>query len=413
MMKQNISTSKRNGILSILLVLPMVSHWILPDSIETRFYLNILGLIFYVPNICYFFYIFLYSKGKYRHDVILSKITKFISVLLFCYATFQLISLLGLGRLDEIANILLCNFSFVYFPAVFLCFPLSSTQIDKSKGVIAFAAVFLSLQIILYGLGILTYTSATGNDLTNEQLAVAGVFRVSTTAGAATGTAAVICLLGILLTSFYKFSEKTKVVLFVTCTIAIFLSMSRGAAISWSLYALLLLYSNYIKKKKSSTRIKAILVAFFIGIALFYSGVFNPIYERTEQIEDITTGRESRFEAGFDVFMESSGFGVGAAQVFPDKSISKVIHAGFWMAPHNTYLIYLAEMGILGFLLIIFLYYQMAKRLKYDSAVSIMFLVVLLINLNTEGCFVNSEFLALFFFYYVCANSMKYFPRVK
>ena len=383
-----------------LLILPMVMHWLLPDSIEQLFYANLFDIVFFIPDFFYIAYILLYvnKKQKCACDVTWLKM---VCLMLFLYSTFLLLYNIGLANTFDIINIILNNYCYIYFPLIFFCFPLSRDEMERTKILIIPAAVIISVEIVLYSTGILSYTSSTGNSLTNDLYRAGDVFRVSTTIGAATGTSIVLLLLGVISTSFYKISQSLRVILLFLFTVSMFMTMSRGAIISWSIYLVIYLYVNFFKKKSFIVKTTTILAVVLSLCGLNWTGVFNPIIERNEKLENVgfDSGRNERFAYALDVFQSSYALGVGSGQIFPDKSISHKIDVKYKGAPHNVYLIYLAELGIVGLCLVLMEMFLLLKKLDYRSVMGLMIAPIFLLNMNTEGVFVTQEYFSLLMLY--------------
>lgn len=387
-------------IFSCLLVLPMVIHWLLPDGIEQLLYVNLFGVVFFVPDFFYLAYILLYinKKQKNENDTIWLKM---VCLILFLYSTLLLFYNIELANTFDVINIILNNFCYIYFPIIFFCFPLSRNEMEKTKILILPATLIISAEVVLYSTGILSYTSSTGNSLTNDLYRAGDIFRVSTTVGAATGTSIVLLLLGVISTSFYKTAQSLRIILLLLVTIAMFMTMSRGAVMSWCIYLCLYLYINFLRKHSfivKSTTIFAVVLSLF---CLNWFGIFNPIIERNEKLENsgLDSGRNARFAYAFDVFNSSYALGVGSGQVFPDKSISHKIDVKYKGAPHNVYLIYLAELGIVGLCLILLEMFLLLKELDYRSVMGMMIVPIFLLNMNTEGVFVAQEYFSLLMLY--------------
>ena len=383
-----------------LLVLPMVLHWLLPDSIEQLFYANFFDIVFFIPDFFYLAYILLYVNKKQK-SVGGATYLKMVCVMLFLYSTFLLFYNVGIANTFDIINIILNNYCYVYFPLIFFCFPLSRDEMEKTRILIVPTAVIISVEIILYSTGVLSYTSSTGDSLTNNLYRAGDVFRVSTTVGAATGTSIILLLLGVISTSFYKIAQPLRVILLFLFTVGMFMTMSRGAIISWSVYLGVFLYFNFLRKKSFVVKSMTIIAVALSLFCLNWTGVFNPIIERNEKLENVgfDSGRNERFAYAIDVFQSSYALGVGSGQVFPDKSIARKIEVKYKGAPHNVYLIYLAELGIVGLCLVLLEMFLLLKDLDYRSVMGVMIIPIFLLNMNTEGVFVTQEYFCLLMLY--------------
>ena len=251
----------------------------------------------------------------------------------------------------------------------------------------------------------MSYQAETGNDLVQSDFDYAGIFRISTSVGAATGTAIVLCILGIIINSYLDISKKLKMTLLGLFTISIFFTISRGGILTWVVYLCMIGYYNLYRKSYFKQKLLFISI-FTISFYLFnYMGVFEPIKQRYIDMssQDISAGREDVQKRAFKLFTSTSGVGIGSGQLYPDKSLNAIIKSPYRMAPHNTYLLILVELGIFGAILFSFFILYVLFHLDYRTAISRMLVVIMIINLNTEGVFLNAEFYAIIALFIMCS----------
>lgn len=381
-----------------LLVFPMVSHWILPSGAENHLYISMLGFLFYIPDICYLLYTIYYSK---LHIIRKKKYTKKYGVLLCILLLYVFVLTLAGGYSSiQFINVLLGDLTFIYLPLIFLLFPLDWENAQKTKYLLCFSLVFISLQIMIYGLGILSYTSATGDDLTANEYDIGGVFRVSTTVGASTGTGLIIAMLGILIAGFYELKNYAKISLLMIATIALLFSLSRGPLLLWggflAVYVLRLFRTVSIGKK--------IFIGLFI-IGCYYTldhyGVFEPLRERMEfksgaSSTDMSSGRGEFNKEAIDIFLNYEMTGVGPGRVFPEKQLQEMFKNKYTVRMHNTYLVYLSELGIIGGGLVLLFYLIVILSTDFKrTTLGWGLLLILLLSYNLESVFIMSEYLGL------------------
>lgn len=381
-----------------LLVLPMVIHWLLPSGIENRMYISLAGVAFFLPNIFYLLYVINYKQlhvGSKRHLV------KSYIALLSLLFLYTVVHTLGSGyAFSSFTNVLFGNLTFVYLPLLFFLFPLDLEHADKTKYLLAISLVFISFQVIIYGLGIMTYTSATGDDLTANEYDIGGVFRVSTTVGASTGSALIIALIGILIVGFYKFKPYVKIPILVLATVAIFLTLSRGPILLWCLYLL-----TYVLKLFGRISFKNrfwVIVLIVSGVYIMERyGVFDPFRERIDlknnyASTDVTSGRNEFNHDAMNILKSSDYFGVGSGRVFPEKQLVNTFKNKYNVRMHNTYLVYLAELGVLGGSLYFLLYLLILTKTDFKrTSLGWGLLMTLVISFNSEAVFVYSEYLGI------------------
>lgn len=223
--------------------------------------------------------------------------------------------------------------------------------------------------------------------------------RISTTIGGATGSAIIIAWLGALCISVYKFSSLIKWSLFILSTITIFYTVSRGSIIVWILYCLYYFYKHYLQYSTLKVKLLSIMSALIIIGGLNYLSVFDAVIDRNNQLSNnATTGRDIHIERSVKIIKESYGFGVGPAMMFPEKSIQGVVIPKKKEAAHNAYLIVTGETGFIGLLIFLLIIILILINISYDNSLSIFVWLALLVNFNTEGVVLMSEFMALFIF---------------
>lgn len=377
------------------LVIPMISHWILPSAIEIKLYVNILGIPFYCINLFYVLYIASYFKNKNENNAKLKFQIKYLCCL------FGYICLLsGLWNDSEpLLPILFNAYPIIWLVPVMILCPLNENQIQLTKYVMAFALLFLCIEVLLYATGTLSYRSTSTNALLTGQEYAGGIMRISTTIGGATGTAIIIVWLGALCISVYKFCTFIKWSLFILSTITVFYTVSRGSIIVWILYSIYYFYKYYLQYRSFKVKILAILSALIVTGGLNYFSVFDAVLDRNEQLSNnMTTGRDVHIERSIRIIEESHGFGVGPAMMFPEKSIQNIVTAKKKEASHNAFFIIIGEMGFIGLLLFLAIIILILSNISYGNPLSIFVWLALLINFNTEGVVLMSEFMALFIF---------------
>lgn len=407
-MSFSISKNKKariDSLLPSLLAIPVVSHWILPAGPEYKLYVNTGLFYFYIPNICYILYLLLYSR--LNENIIDDKglqrsIVRF-SIVFFAFSVLHTIVSLGGSRLDDLTYILVNNFCCIYIPFVFFAYPVGRSHLESTKWIMLFAWFWVTMQVVLYSLGY----AVVGPDTLTDESDYAGIFRVHTTVGAATGSAIVVSLLGIILTSYYAIGKRLKMAVLLLTTIAVFYSVSRGAIVTWCVYLLITFYKDYYKTSKFSNKLLLAISLTLAFYALDHYGVFDPIEYRNElkDSSNFASGREEFNQEVLRIFDESNYMGVGSGQIYPDKSIIHKIKMSHYVGVHNVYLLYLGELGLFGFIFIVVGYFMILKRIEFRSTMALMIPIILVVNYNTEMVFAWAEYLPLMMFYFLmCIN---------
>lgn len=383
-------TNFKQTIISNLVLFPAVCHWLLPSGIESALYVGNSSILFFIPSIAYFLYIGLYHHLNIHQDGLLPRPALFFLVLtFFLWEFFGIIA----NNCNSVVNRLINGNSFIILLLIYSFFPLDREHLEKTA-VLLIPSLFIIIgEVSLYGLGVLTYTSEAGDVLGEGSDTYGMITRVSSTIGAATGTAIIVCVLGIISICVYSLSDRFKFIIALLVTIALFFTVSRGSIIVWILFILYYVYKHYYRRSPFFRRLGILLVVCISLFVLYRFDVFEPVVERSESLSDFSTGRDERFSHAIEIYNQSHSIGVGLGQVFPDKSISSIVKSPYRMGPHNLFLVVLAETGLLGLILFILTLLIVLIRLDYSKEISLAVWLVILINCNTECCFVYYEFM--------------------
>lgn len=377
-----------------LLVIPIILRWLLPVSIEDRLNANIFGVYFFLPDLLYLIYILTY-KGKptlYKNR----KIAFMFLGLTFAFVLFQM--LFSEGDSNYKFNLIINSFSFIYIPFIYINWPLNRDGLEKIKITLLVSLLILCGEVLLYSLGILAYTTADGDDLTAGLYDTGGIMRISTTVGAATGTAIIILMLGCIITGYYQMGKVKLYSLFILITVTLLFTVSRGSLLIWLLYI-----GIYAFKKLSDLsflkKIGFMIVLAVSLVVLNNQGVFEPLKYRMETNRtDVTTGRDDLNNEAIRLIEGTGYFGVGIGNVFPEKNIQYKFNVPHYIGMHNTYLTYVAEIGLIGLFFLLMFYLSVIGQLRFHKIpLSLVVICVLLISFNTEAVFVDQEYIALFF----------------
>lgn len=367
-----------------LLILPIMSRWLLPSGIEIMLTVNILNTPVYLPNILLLIFLLIAYRNKKRS---LLKRVFWVHFLIFS------ISLL-LNEYTFKTPFFISGTYYFYAIFIALYYRLSDNQMIILKRLLFFSFVLLFLQIVLYSTGILEYSL----DITSGY-DIGGVYRISTTVGAATGTAGLIFLLGCILFYLYGTTFYGYLILILTA-ISLLLLISRGAIAAFGLFTILYFW-NEIRKSFKKFAITVLLLGTTISL-MNHVGLFEPILTRIENKTyegNISSGRDTLIESTLSAIDKSGNylFGVGTGNIFPSKDIRiKNIKPKYLGAPHNSFVLIYAEQGFIGVLVfslfwLILLYYIRRNKILFYTLLS--FVVVLF---NTETVFVvDSEYVFL------------------
>ena len=252
--------------------------------------------------------------------------------------------------------------------------------------------ILFTVEIFLFSTGVATFSGIQGTEID-------GIYRISTTAAAATGSAGLAFLLGVMSFYFYEKRVWGYVALALTL-ISILLLMTRGALLAFFMFVILYLI-KYIKKSfRTFLKIScAVAVLFFIVYKL---GYVDPVLERVQQsIEehDVTSGRDVLIDNVLADFNENNNpiTGLGIGNVYPTKDVRTCgIIPTFPGAPHNAYVLVFAEQGMLGCLFFILFWLLVLIKTRKKEILFPALLSVVLILFNVETVFaVDTEFIFL------------------
>lgn len=377
-----------------LLVIPIILRWLLPVSIEDRLYVCPFGVYFFLPDLLYLIYVFGY-KGK-RVIFKNKKMSMVFLGLTFIFVLFHMF--VSEGDLYYKLNLLVSSFSFIYIPFIYLNFPLNREGLERIEIPLIVSLLVLCGEVLLYSLGILTYTTADGDDLTAGLYDTGGIMRISTTVGAATGTAIIILMLGCIITSYYRIGKVKLYSLYVLISLTLLFTVSRGSLLIWLIYLSIYAF-KIIKDLSFAKKLAFVLVVIASLLVLNQQRVFEPLKYRMETNKyDVTTGRDDTNNAAANLIRSSDFFGVGIGNVFPEKIIQYKLNVPHYIGMHNTYLTYIAEIGIFGVFFLLLFYLSLILQLRVlKIPLAFIAICIMMISFNTEAVFVDQEYNALFF----------------
>lgn len=117
---------------------------------------------------------------------------------------------------------------------------------------------------------------------------------------------------------------------------------------------------------------------------------------------DASTGRDNFVALTMKSMQESLYMGAGPGNIFPEKSIMIFHSTDNYIGIHNFYLLELAEIGIIGFILYISMFAPIFKYVRKKCVLSYMMVFVLLVTCNTEMIFAWAEFMPVFLLMVLC-----------
>ena len=377
----NTSASKigsRSFWMAFCLTIPVVSKIILPSSFEKRLEFHFSDVPVFLPILSLF--IFLAAAKKNYKNKGLKLI--FWSQFVFMFIGF-VYNLNNYGN-NPMAFLLAGNY-YYYVLLLGLYCQLGAEERYWVGKFYAITLFILGFEVILLGLGIVKGFGAVV--VADEAQEFSDFFRVTTTAGASTGTAVHLYLLTVICILLSN-SQKWRIVFFAFGVSTTILTISRGGAAAFVLYFVMWLF--YRVKERKKNRFKVIFGAVAAVALLYYVGVFNPLMERMEiktQDGTMMESREDRAEVAlqiYDINADSKLLGLGQASLYRSTEMQ---HMGVdnVVAPHNSYVQTLCEQGIIGLTLMLLFWFTFICINRSNKAILISILPLLLVIWNTES----------------------------
>jgi O-antigen ligase len=354
---------------------------LLPSSIEQKMYYDIAIVPVFIINLIYIPFFFSILKK--------SNLTK-LDLAIYISITFVLISCITASDNNLQRFLISIQFFVPYFILRNIDINIFSSYFYNLFFIVF---LYLSIQTILIATNILVID-------TGYSYNVGNYIRRGTTAGPPTYTGHVLLLLFSLLISLNK---KTKhfYLLLPLSFLSIFFTGTRSAlmALVFGIFLYMLLNNMFVKRAKL---VLLLLITIFIFNSQF--NIFDTIKIRNiEAMEssDITSGRLERWNETFEILSKDKQylfFGYGGAQ--SPYFNTNLIKINPKISPHNVYISFLFEHGILGlssFLLVILF---VIKNIKDRKSLDFMLLIsFLLFSFNTEV--VTRDFLFSFLFWFL------------
>lgn len=265
---------------------------------------------------------------------------------------------------------------------------------DETKNllarVISIGLILLDIEVITFSFGVFIYQGIYSEFFTEGSL----LARIHTTIGAATSTGYMLFFL--LLIVFLLPKTKLKNLTLFLTAIAILLTLSRGPililCVFGSVYFFKNIRVNLYHKKFRNLFITAIIILFLI-ILLLNLGIPEYIlarFSRSGRAYQSNLERIERLEKAGKDFMNSENylFGKGYGGFLPRFRRQEPIEAQNILSynPHNSFLVLLNEVGLLGLFFIIVIGFMIIKELysKNDEIFVTIFLFSVLIFLMFE-----------------------------
>lgn len=381
------------------LFIPLISRWLFLDSWESALTFSFFSYPLFLPEVMFFFLPFLWKRsyGRY-YRIVYWSILGFIYLFLNCLV-------------NEIPSLYLNFISGTDFFLSFLLlglFPITFRQVQKIRGILLFVFIAVSMQIILYSSGILSYS---GESTSTESIQMIGsLIRFRTTAGSSISSAILIFILSSILYATFEDKKKYQAGILLMGLIAVGMSLSRGAVLVYILYLIFILSKTMktvlAKHKKyilsySLGLIVIIITAYTVDQKLSISESFLQRLEFTSN--NVTSGRDIRYDYAWEIINKNFIFGAGSGNTTPyartgDNSIYSPSYSQSKLSPHNSYLLFFADYGICGMIIFFTLFYitlKIAFRYKRWNNLNLTLVLILVFTMNVEIFLLNIDFLPI------------------
>lgn len=372
-----------NSILLLFLALPSVIL-ALPYTIEMGLYAKVGNLYFQLVYLPYYIFIIPFI---YNIDV-----NNRIDICIIFIMLMQLISCLFSHDNKIIRALISMQFFYPYFILKFI--NIQNKDLKFIKNIVAGTYIIIVIQVLFFSFGIMESHTQVIYEFGN-------FIRSGTTAGASTTTGHILLALAIILCSLTD-SDPVRAILLVFNLMIEILTFTRSSIFANALIALYMLIQ--IKQKKQKYELFIVLLILLIIINNYF-GLLSALSSRSIQISmetgDWSSGRIQRISESF-VYIKNnciySLFGFGGAITPYFKELNSNIIS--YLSPHNLYISFLVEHGLITTGLFIILLYFLNYGLEQKPARVMFVITYLIFNFNTELIFRSFEY-AFFFWLFI------------
>lgn len=397
----------KEKIASIFLLLPVILVW--TPTVTSGLKFDIFGFPYFWPSFIYLIYYWLSPKRR------LSQSSHIIVRLVTLVLLISPFSLVFFNNGDYAFSLFFHSLSFFIILYIFILKPPTENQIHYLKWIIIGLYFYVEIQAILSTLGIWQYSEV---ELEDKAMSF---FRARTKVGDSNQTCAILYLFTILITSYYVKNTLLNLSIILLTFITITMCAVRGAFLTMIIYMFVYFYTLFKKSRLIYKFIFFIGITFIVGY-VYNLGVFDDILLRSEILSshgDLTAGREDRVDYVFKTAVTDSPIiGVGTGRVYPTThTLAKSSNDGFRYssyiaAPHNVWVLFLGEFGIVGVICFLISAFLIVKKLSFKEPISWAVICVFLINMNTEAILIHGEVLT-FICLLICASIYTSKNRVK
>lgn len=393
------------NIIAFLYLCPLIFYYILPDTYELFFSVHIGFMTLFIPEISLFILLLLYKSRKIYRPFLFN----FLMLSIFIMFVFSLASIGTVHNKHPLYSVIVVlRFTSVIFFSFY--FYIKEEIMHYLKYIILGLFFTISFEILLFSFGILNWVIplATGD--------FNGIMRINSTIGAASGTAMVYYLLSIWSADLFKLRRKVLCIIVVISFVVMMLTMTRsGILMLCMLYSIFLIrivfnrYSGLLNKLKSLILIFIVILLSFIIVDK--AGILISFQDRIENAQllnekyDTGYARISRYKTALHYIVNNPILGISSGH-YHERFRYEFNDIGYG-APHNSYLLLMAEYGIITpmifFSALFLIIFRMLKYLPDSIAVN-GFIPFFLVGMNTESVIVEN-----FAWYYLLFLMLGYY----
>lgn len=391
--------------ISFLYLCPLICYYLLPSTYEDFISIDIGYFSFFVPEFSIIILLFL-RKNKQPLN---SAHFNFLKISILVMIMFGLVSC---ADTRHVYTLYACTVMLRFFSVILFCFYFSIKE--SLMGIVKYFILglflILSFEIIVFSFGLLSWViPLSSSDYGNVQ-------RINSTIGAATGTAMVYYLLSIWAAELFYNNKKILLFIIINSCITMTVTMTRSGVLM-ILLLFLIFIAKYLFSTQKSLKSKINLMVstgLLLAIIIFSVekfGILDSFQRRIENAQlydaynDDYAGRYVRAKQAIDFIADNPLIGVSPGH-FHVREKYAVNNIGYG-APHNSYLLFATEYGLIPSLFFFFSFFLILFRIiKYmpNSIVANGLIVFSVVGMNTESVIV--EYIA---WYYLLFLMMSYY----
>ncbi|WP_284151083.1 O-antigen ligase family protein [Desulfofustis limnaeus] len=392
----------KNNIYCYILVLPILLRWIFLETWEIRLTVHIFGYPLFLPELLYFLLPLVCPKRRKIHK----------SLILLALIGIYYLMINCLLKVEPIETAVI-NFyggsDLFLFLFIYSLYPLEPKHITIVRWPILLGWTCICLEIFLFST-ILSYGGLEHYQRFGE------IVRISTTIGAATGSAIVVFILGVILYQSFIDKKIMSIAILAITSLSIAFTLSRGALVAQVLFLFVVILKNFMPisiKKILQTMLAVILISFVIYLVNNRINLYSSMEERfaygTES-GDITSGREDRWKQTIHYVSQNPIFGNGSSFLMPyERGRYLDVKSLNSISPHNSYLLCLVDYGLVGFgiLFSVIIYIViLVPRDSYYSLLNLSLIINIIVLMNVEAVYYNAQYFVPFLFLFLFQDTM-------